>query len=182
MNDKGYHGVVRLDDESGVLLGKVANLKDVITFQGRTVEEVRQAFRDSWANPWSSAPDGASRPSGPATAGSSSASSLRSTAYCLRRRWIGGSASTSSSPDAWPSCDRSRRRPRGGRERGSWVDPAKGPEGRVDGKLSRPAPLPSQAAGSSTPGNSALACSRAWANASTRPAGSIPFFRSTSTR
>jgi predicted HicB family RNase H-like nuclease len=47
MNDKGYHGVVRLDDESGVLLGKVANLKDVITFQGRTVEEVRQAFRDS---------------------------------------------------------------------------------------------------------------------------------------
>ena len=47
MTYKGYVGVARFDDEAGVLRGRVADTRDMITFQGRTVEEVRQAFRDS---------------------------------------------------------------------------------------------------------------------------------------
>ena len=47
MNHKGYLGTVRFDDEAGVLRGRVVNTRDTITFQGRTVDEVRQAFRDS---------------------------------------------------------------------------------------------------------------------------------------
>ena len=47
MEYKGYIGKVELDDDAGILHGEVVNTRDVITFQGRTVEEVRQAFRDS---------------------------------------------------------------------------------------------------------------------------------------
>lgn len=42
---KGYIGTVEVDE--GVFVGRVAGLRDVITFEGRTVEEVEQAFRDS---------------------------------------------------------------------------------------------------------------------------------------
>src|SRR4051812_37959284 len=44
---KGYTGVVELDEESGILSGTVADRNDVITFQGETVPELVQAFRDS---------------------------------------------------------------------------------------------------------------------------------------
>jgi predicted HicB family RNase H-like nuclease len=44
---KGYTGVVEFDGESGVLFGRVIGLRDVITFQGDSVTEVTQAFRDS---------------------------------------------------------------------------------------------------------------------------------------
>jgi predicted HicB family RNase H-like nuclease len=44
---KGYSGHVEYDDEAGTLHGDVLDLKDVITFQGTSVEEVEQAFRDS---------------------------------------------------------------------------------------------------------------------------------------
>jgi predicted HicB family RNase H-like nuclease len=47
MTYKGYVGRVEYDDEAGVFHGEVINLRDVITFQGETVEELRQAFRDS---------------------------------------------------------------------------------------------------------------------------------------
>ena len=42
---KGYAGTVDVDD--GIFLGRVAGLRDVITFEGATVAEVEQAFRDS---------------------------------------------------------------------------------------------------------------------------------------
>jgi predicted HicB family RNase H-like nuclease len=42
---KGYLGTVEADD--GVFFGRVAGLRDVITFEGTTFEEVEQAFRDS---------------------------------------------------------------------------------------------------------------------------------------
>lgn len=42
---KGYIGTVELDEEAFV--GRVAGLRDVITFEGRTADEVEQAFRDS---------------------------------------------------------------------------------------------------------------------------------------
>ncbi|MBT9149628.1 MAG: hypothetical protein DDT28_01063 [Dehalococcoidia bacterium] len=47
MEYKGYIGKVELDDEAGILYGEVINTKDVITFQGRTAEEITKAFKDS---------------------------------------------------------------------------------------------------------------------------------------
>ena len=47
MEYKGYASRVEFDDEAGIFHGEVINTRDVITFQGTTVEEIRQAFRDS---------------------------------------------------------------------------------------------------------------------------------------
>ena len=47
MEYKGYIGKVEYDDEAGIFHGEIINLRDVITFQGETVEELRQAFRES---------------------------------------------------------------------------------------------------------------------------------------
>ena len=44
---KGYTGHVEFDDESGIFHGEVLDLRDVVTFQGKTVEEIEKAFRDS---------------------------------------------------------------------------------------------------------------------------------------
>jgi predicted HicB family RNase H-like nuclease len=47
MEYKGYIGIVEFDDEAGIFHGEVINLRDVITFQGESVQELRQAFQDS---------------------------------------------------------------------------------------------------------------------------------------
>lgn len=47
MTYKDYHADVEIDQEAGVLCGHVIDIKDVITFQGATVEETYQAFKDS---------------------------------------------------------------------------------------------------------------------------------------
>jgi len=47
MEYKGYIGKVEIDNEAGVLYGEVINVRDVITFEGTTVDEIQQAFRDS---------------------------------------------------------------------------------------------------------------------------------------
>jgi predicted HicB family RNase H-like nuclease len=47
MKYKGYTGIVELDEESQVLSGRVIGLRDVVTFEGDSVGEVMQAFRDS---------------------------------------------------------------------------------------------------------------------------------------
>lgn len=44
---KGYTGRVEFDDEAGLFHGEVIDLKDVVTFQGRSVEELENAFRES---------------------------------------------------------------------------------------------------------------------------------------
>jgi predicted HicB family RNase H-like nuclease len=44
---KGYAGHVEYDDDSGVFHGEVVDLRDVITFQGRSVDEIERAFRES---------------------------------------------------------------------------------------------------------------------------------------
>lgn len=44
---KGYTGEVFIDEEAEVLGGKVIDIRDVITFEGETVSEIKQAFRDS---------------------------------------------------------------------------------------------------------------------------------------
>ncbi len=47
MEYKGYIGRVEFDPEAGVLHGEVVGTRDVITFEGRSVEEIEQAFHDS---------------------------------------------------------------------------------------------------------------------------------------
>lgn len=44
---KGYSGFVVYDDNARIFHGEVAGLKAVITFQGTTVDEIEQAFKDS---------------------------------------------------------------------------------------------------------------------------------------
>ena len=44
---KGYAGHVEFDDETGIFHGEVVDLRDVITFQGKSVEEIEHAFRES---------------------------------------------------------------------------------------------------------------------------------------
>jgi predicted HicB family RNase H-like nuclease len=47
MEYKGYIARVEFDDEANIFHGEVINLRDVITFQGTAVDELRQAFQDS---------------------------------------------------------------------------------------------------------------------------------------
>lgn len=47
MKYKGYFGHVEYDDEAKIFHGEVTQLKDIITFQGRTVAELKTAFKDS---------------------------------------------------------------------------------------------------------------------------------------
>lgn len=47
MTYKGYSGTVRFDDEGEILHGEVLGLRDVVTFQGTTVEELKRAFEES---------------------------------------------------------------------------------------------------------------------------------------
>jgi predicted HicB family RNase H-like nuclease len=48
MEYKGYTGrITALDDSQGILHGEVVGIDDVVTFQGKTAEELVQAFRDS---------------------------------------------------------------------------------------------------------------------------------------
>ena len=42
---KGYVGTVEADE--GIFLGRVAGLRDVVTFEGASFAEVERAFRDS---------------------------------------------------------------------------------------------------------------------------------------
>jgi predicted HicB family RNase H-like nuclease len=47
MEYKGYLGTVEYDAEAKLFHGDIINTRDVITFQGTTVEEIDKAFRDS---------------------------------------------------------------------------------------------------------------------------------------
>ncbi len=47
MEHKGYVAKVEFDDDSNVFHGEVVDLRDVITFEGTNVEELRRAFKDS---------------------------------------------------------------------------------------------------------------------------------------
>jgi predicted HicB family RNase H-like nuclease len=47
MTYKGYQAAVEFDDEAGVFHGVVLHLRDVITFEGTSVDEVRAEFRAS---------------------------------------------------------------------------------------------------------------------------------------
>ncbi len=47
MKDRGYVAKTEIDPESGLIFGEVVGLRDTITFQGMSVSEAVQAFRDS---------------------------------------------------------------------------------------------------------------------------------------
>ena len=47
MNYKGYIGQVEYDDENRIFSGSVINTRDVITFQGESVQELENAFHES---------------------------------------------------------------------------------------------------------------------------------------
>ena len=47
MEYKGYLGKVEFDDEAGIFHGEVINTRDVITFQGESVDELKKAFQGS---------------------------------------------------------------------------------------------------------------------------------------
>ena len=47
MEYKGYAAKVTFDDSIDLFHGEVINTQDVITFQGESVNELRQAFEDS---------------------------------------------------------------------------------------------------------------------------------------
>ena len=47
MTYKGYQAIVALDEDAGVFHGEIINTRDVITFQGSSVKELKKAFKDS---------------------------------------------------------------------------------------------------------------------------------------
>jgi predicted HicB family RNase H-like nuclease len=50
MHHDGYDAHVEYDDEAELFHGEVLNLRDVVTFQGRSVDELKQALADSIAD------------------------------------------------------------------------------------------------------------------------------------
>src|SRR5882762_6759072 len=47
MHYKDYIATVEFDDAAGIFHGEIVNTRDVITFQGKSVTELKKAFRGS---------------------------------------------------------------------------------------------------------------------------------------
>jgi len=47
MEYKGYLGTVEYDAQAKIFHGDIINTRDVITFQGKTVNEIERAFKES---------------------------------------------------------------------------------------------------------------------------------------
>ena len=47
MEYKGYIGKVDYDDDANIFHGEVINLRDVITFEGKSVAQLKKSFHDS---------------------------------------------------------------------------------------------------------------------------------------
>ena len=47
MRYKGYTGIVEFDEEARIFHGEVVGLRDVITFQGQSVDELEKAMSES---------------------------------------------------------------------------------------------------------------------------------------
>lgn len=46
----GYVATIELDEEAGLFHGEVINTRDVLTFQGKNIEELKTAFADTLAD------------------------------------------------------------------------------------------------------------------------------------
>ncbi|ATU93856.1 antitoxin HicB [Phyllobacterium zundukense] len=47
MHYKGYEAVIEFDEHANIFNGEVVNLRDVITFQGSSAAQLKQAFAES---------------------------------------------------------------------------------------------------------------------------------------
>ncbi len=47
MTYKGYTASIEVDVDAGILFGRILDIKDVITFKARTIDEARQEFQNS---------------------------------------------------------------------------------------------------------------------------------------
>jgi predicted HicB family RNase H-like nuclease len=47
MRYKGYVGAIKPDADTRVLHGEIADIRDIVTFQGRDAQEARREFRKS---------------------------------------------------------------------------------------------------------------------------------------
>jgi predicted HicB family RNase H-like nuclease len=47
MKYKNYEAVIRFDEGDQILHGRVLNVRDVISFHGKSIKEVRQAFEEA---------------------------------------------------------------------------------------------------------------------------------------
>lgn len=60
---KGYIGHFSFDERNNIFYGKAANTHDVITFQGKSIKETQEAFRDAvdehleWCKKYGKKPD-----------------------------------------------------------------------------------------------------------------------------
>ena len=50
MTHNGYVATIELDEEAGLFHGEVVNTRDVLTFQGWTLDELKVAFADTIAD------------------------------------------------------------------------------------------------------------------------------------
>jgi predicted HicB family RNase H-like nuclease len=50
MTHDGYVATIELDQDAGSFHGEVINTRDVLTFQGRTLDELKTAFGDTIAD------------------------------------------------------------------------------------------------------------------------------------
>jgi predicted HicB family RNase H-like nuclease len=47
LHHEGYLATVEIDEDAGVMHGRVVNARAVLTFEGETLAELRQAFADT---------------------------------------------------------------------------------------------------------------------------------------
>lgn len=47
LNYKSYVGQMEVDDEAGIIFGRVLDIRDVVTFKGETVNQAKRAFQES---------------------------------------------------------------------------------------------------------------------------------------
>jgi len=45
MKYKGYHGSIKASEKEGILYGKVLGIKASITYEGKTIEELKRDFK-----------------------------------------------------------------------------------------------------------------------------------------
>ena len=50
MTHDGYVATIELEEDAGLFHGEVINTRDVLTFQGRTLDELKAAFADTVAD------------------------------------------------------------------------------------------------------------------------------------
>ena len=50
MTHDGFVATLEIDDEAGIIHGRVVNARAVLTFEGNTVSELREAFADTIAD------------------------------------------------------------------------------------------------------------------------------------